>query len=431
MGVLMRILGVLSLLVLAWGASRVIASQPFEFMAFSGKNPDITKVARHHAPSDVIFPKQSIPTRFFHDKHLALDIECVQCHESATQSVRASDVNLPSGQACDLCHSVDANNPETADPASACKTCHLEFSGAYEGYNPHDEPERANIRPQKMTIPEPNLKFNHKIHIDRGIGCETCHAGLDKIAVAAPENAFPVMGTCLTCHDGKSAPDECTTCHLADPGSRMITDFPQGKLKPHGYYRNDAHDEDFIKNHSQVARVDEGYCLSCHKRQDCVDCHNGSVRPVKIHPANWLLTHPITARKNSLECSSCHREQSFCIDCHRTTGIVDLAQNLDTTVDFHPDGWVNLPGQPVTGNHHMFQAQRNIRACVACHQEETCLKCHSAKDPAVFGVSRARDPGINPHPVDFKNRCGAMFRLNERACLKCHETNDPNIRFCK
>ncbi len=398
-------------------------------------NPFVTEVSRHHTPSTVVFPAQSLPLRFFHDKHLAEGVECVDCHSDVAESTRASDNLLPAASVCADCHYVE--DGKEADPPSACATCHLNYTGEYDGFDPHEEASKVTKAPAVVVIPNPNLQFNHKVHIDREIACTTCHEKLDTIAVAAPVNAIPVMGKCLECHDGKQAPSDCSTCHLTQPDGRLVTEFPEGQLKPHGFYRNDFHNEFFVQNHEQVARSDEGYCMNCHQRRDCVDCHNGIVKPTQIHPANWILIHNISARKNSLECTSCHREQSFCIDCHRRVGIVDLDPTRATSVKFHPDGWVNLDGTMATANHHMFQAQRNIRTCVGCHEERTCLKCHSARPTDPWGVTSYNSPlhggantPVNPHPPGFKNKCGNMMQLSSRACVKCHAPTDPLLDMC-
>jgi len=401
-----------------------------------GFNPFVTEVDRHHTPSTVVFPKQNLPLRFFHDKHLAEGIGCTDCHAGVGESTRSSDNNLPEATVCADCHYVE--DGKEADPPSECATCHLNYTGEYDGFDPHEEPSKVTKVPGVVVIPNPNLQFNHKVHIDRNIACESCHEKLDTIAVAAPVNAIPVMGKCLECHDGKEAPSDCSTCHLTRPDGRLVTDFPEGELKPHGFYRNDFHNEYFIQNHEQVARSDEGYCLNCHQRRDCVDCHNGIVKPTKIHPANWILIHNISARKNSLECASCHRAQSFCIDCHRRVGIVDLDATRSSSVKFHPNGWVNLDGTTPSANHHMFQAQRNIRACVGCHEERTCLKCHSARPTNPYGVTSynsqlhngATTP-VSPHPPGFSKRCGKMMDLNSGVCMKCHLPQDPKLLSCQ
>lgn len=421
---------ILGLLIASLSGYVVAEEAEVRVQAWNGYNPFITSVFRHHEPSSVVIPEQQIPLRFFHDVHLREEIACEDCHEDVAESVRASDRNLPSGEMCSLCHALDEDDPKNAEPPAACETCHLGFDGTYTGDDPHEEPETVTYRPAPVVMPTANLKFNHKVHVDRNIPCASCHGEMEKIQVANSKNSLPVMGTCISCHTGEEAPDECSTCHLSGPSGRLVTEFPEGVMVPHGYYRNDGHDEDYLKDHAQVTKEEESYCASCHTPSYCVDCHNGVAKPTQIHPANWILIHPISAKKNSLECSSCHQEQSFCIDCHRRSGVVDLDPYRDTSVlQFHPEGWVNAAGSLPMASHHMFEAQRNIRACASCHEERTCLKCHSAKTDVGYGLTRARR--INPHPPNFSERCKSMFSMNQRSCMKCHEPADPNLMGCR
>jgi hypothetical protein len=41
--------------------------------------------------------------------------------------------------------------------------------------------------------------FNHSIHVDKGIGCETCHGRVDLMPLVWKENTL-FMGWCLECH---------------------------------------------------------------------------------------------------------------------------------------------------------------------------------------------------------------------------------------
>ena len=41
--------------------------------------------------------------------------------------------------------------------------------------------------------------FNHSIHVNKGIGCATCHGPVDKMPLMYQENTLR-MGWCLTCH---------------------------------------------------------------------------------------------------------------------------------------------------------------------------------------------------------------------------------------
>ena len=390
-----------------------------------------TKPDRHHTPSPVIFPDQQIPLRFMHDKHLALDLPCTVCHTNIEESTRASDVNIPKEEACTLCHQLE--QPDGPAPAR-CDTCHLGYDAPVfpEGVAPSESMKVTNP-PPRVVIPSPNIKFNHKVHIAREIGCLTCHEAMARLQIATRDNALPVMGKCLECHDNKAAPGTCDTCHLTGKDGTIVRTYPSGSLKPHGYYRSDDHYAGtFVKSHEAVAAADERYCESCHTKRDCEACHDGFVRPIRIHPANWALIHPTTARKNSLECSSCHREQSFCLDCHQRSRVSDRAPNDNPGVRVHPDGWVSnaAAGERPGPQHHKWQAQRNIRTCVSCHQESTCLACHSARSVPGFGAT-ARLSGVNPHGSGFRARCKTMLRANPSVCEKCHEPSDVRLAPCR
>lgn len=398
-------------------------------------NPLMTPPAnRPYVPSPVIYPDQDLPTRFFHDKHIKEEVDCVTCHERAEESVASSDVLVPVGfegeEVCTNCH--DFQEGANAEPVSACTTCHFDsYKPTFPAGAATYDSTKASNKPGTIRIPVPNLKMNHKIHIDKGIECSRCHGTLESVQVATRENALPLMNTCLECHDGKTAPSECRTCHITKPDGRMVNHFQAGLLQPAGNFRNDAHDDNYLKNHGNTAKGEEAYCANCHEPKYCLECHNGVARPVKIHPNNWVLSHPMSARRDSPSCSSCHRAQSFCTDCHKRMKVVyepefksggaGQGYNQKKFGKFHPPGWVsgvngegvgnNIPRGP---NHHAFQAQRNIRACAACHTERTCTTCHG---------ETGMGSGVNPHPPAFgkSRKCKALRNNNQRVCTKCHK----------
>ena len=387
---------------------------------------------RAYVPSHIIFPDQEIPIRFFHDKHLAEDIDCTMCHDAAESSISANDILVPVGfegeEICTNCH--DFESGKAGEPPAACTTCHVDFKPEFPAGVKPWESTRAINKPASIHIPKPNLKMNHKVHIDKGIACARCHGDLKSVQVATRENSLPLMNTCMECHDGKQAPSQCRTCHLAKPDGRLINDFPEGKLMPSGNFRNDNHDDNYLRSHAQTAKGDDAYCANCHEDKFCLDCHNGVSRPMKVHPNNWVITHPMSARRNSPTCSSCHRAQTFCLDCHKRMKVVtgtefnanQKGQGFDSTkfVGFHPPGWIGdiKKGSVRAANHHSFQAQRNIRTCAACHTEKTCVGCHSTSTS-----------NISPHGLAFGKtaKCKTLRQNNMRVCTKCH-TMVPECR---
>jgi hypothetical protein len=223
------------------------------------------------------------------------------------------------------------------------------------------------------------------------------------------------MGLCLECHDGEQAPAACTTCHLGD-GARVRVDYPEGRLVPSGALRGDAHDLGFRLDHGRVAASDERYCASCHRREECLDCHDGVLKPLDFHGNDYARLHAIDARRASTDCGSCHRLQTFCTGCHARSGVNDdpktsefqrPSQVLGAANRFHPPGWWS--GNQARGpGDHSFEAQRNLRACASCHREEFCKDCHGQQ--------------VNPHPAGFGSsaRCRSLLARAGRTCLRCH-----------
>ncbi len=392
-------------------------------------------------PSPLIYPAETIPIRFDHAAHARLGATCEGCHTAAVRSTVAADNLIPGEAACRSCHKIDRAQPGKVVPAgqgaARCDACHIDASG--NGWMPAD----AHASPPRVALARPNLKFNHRLHAGRGIGCELCHASAATQAMVTRAD-LPMMASCLGCHtgghDGLQATARCGACHLTEPDGRLqvqlataatIAAGGSGLLQPSGSLRGfDAHSPTFRRDHAQAGR-DESYCLTCHKRNECVDCHGGVVKPPDIHPSDYVTLHVPDARRNVPDCSSCHRLQTFCIGCHQRTGVASdptgglpgvKAQNPFGTgtgvKQFHPAGWARDAAGVVIANprpqSHSVQAKRNIRSCVSCHREESCLTCHST-DPT-------RGPNFSPHGPNFgrTSRCRFLAARNQRACLKCH-----------
>ena len=155
-------------------------------------------------------------------------------------------------------------------------------------------------------------------------------------------------------------------------------------------------------------------------------------RAARHPPGRLRLMHVVDARRNVPDCSSCHRPQSFCVGCHQRLGVAsDPEGGLPGRRPNNPFG-TGTGAQAVPParlgprrggrrlianprpNSHSLAAKRNIRTCVSCHREESCLACHSA-DPT-------RGPTISPHGPNFGDtaRCQFLSARNKRACLKCH-----------
>ncbi len=377
-----------------------------------------------HAPdqgpiSGVVYPPKSSPLIFSHGLHVGkLAVACEDCHDKVRTSASALDNNLPRESHCSSCHAIDRSKtdrqPVAGQPPSQCAACHRGFR-SQSGFV------------ARAQTPIPNLKFSHQAHLARGTTCAACHgAGGEQAQGQESMNAWlPTMRACLGCHDGKKASESCTACHLSRAGGRVKTDFAWlGSLSPNGSLRGAAHDMKFRTSHKYAAQNDPEFCESCHTKKDCVDCHSGVVKPMDFHAGDYISMHSIDARRNSPDCSGCHRIQTFCQGCHTRMGVAadgkGSAFDGPAGINFHPPGWTStsLTGAPGPAS-HAFEAQRNIKQCASCHRETFCTRCHS---------NQASSPlRVNPHPRDWSTsrRCSALLKRNRRMCLRCHTEAEP------
>ncbi len=383
-------------------------------------------------PSPVIFPPEQLTIRMNHRKHVKeLGLTCTTCHDRVKTSTKSSDSLLPKPTRCDACHGSDHRDlsrvgTDGDDLMSQCGFCHV-------GYKSSD-----GNRVARMVRPKPNLKMNHALHVARNIGCPQCHGAVDEIELATRDH-LPRMRGCFSCHQmpgparGKARGD-CVNCHLTERGGSLKTRFAAGTLKPPAWLHDAGHGPDWIERHKQVAGNDSQFCSSCHQEKFCADCHDGRVRPRSIHPNDFISMHPIAARQNTPRCTSCHREQTFCIGCHQRAGVTMSGPYgaFAGRGRFHPPQRV-WSDPPRSSQHHAWEAERNLSACVSCHTERDCATCHATtkRGGRGFGAGDFGGQGTNPHPRDFRDRCNGALRRNARPCLVCHDPADPQLGECR
>ncbi len=268
--------------------------------------------------------------------------------------------------------------------------------------------------PAKVELPTANLKFPHKLHVEKKVDCAVCHGDLEKVKLATTSQ-LPKMETCLKCHDGQQASNACATCHLTQPGGgKLRLAFTSGMLRPFaGDPLGMDHGPRFEFTHGTRASIARSTCMECHAERDCQACHDALQKPLSVHPNDFITLHPLQARADVTRCTSCHREQSFCAACHARAGVsMDVDPSLRAkNLRVHPD-YQTFVVDTASPLHHGIAASRDINQCVACHREESCMSCHSD-----FAT---RQSPANPHPAGFAQQCRALAARNDRPCLKCH-----------
>lgn len=367
------------------------------------------------APNPVVVPPYRAAIRAAHRLHAEqTKLTCLDCHTKARSSVRSGDWLGPPSAVCERCHHVDHRQFDRTLSISdeQCKKCHLRSLGAH---------------------PTSHLQFAHASHARRNIGCPQCHGWIDRLPDAAGSERLPRKPTCERCHRGRGRLDgqasaRCTTCHEAQ-GGRLRTRFQGQLLQPTATTPSLEHGTDWLLRHRDTAGNDPSRCEGCHAQRECQACHDGRLRPRRIHPGDWLSAHAVAAKQDAQSCSSCHRQQSFCLSCHQRLGLgasgaAAAANHRGAT---HPSGAVWTTG-PVGPRHHGTQARRNLVECVSCHQERDCVRCHARDIP---GTSSPAGSRANPHPPGFAANCSAFWAANPRPCLVCHRPEGLELQRCR
>jgi hypothetical protein len=119
------------------------------------------------------------PVPFSHAHHVTgIGIDCRYCHTSVETSAFAG---LPSTRTCMTCHSqVWKDSPMLAPVRDSYVTDRpIEWNRVY------DLPDFAY--------------FNHSIHVNKGVGCSSCHGRIDEMQLTF-KSASLYMEWCLRCH---------------------------------------------------------------------------------------------------------------------------------------------------------------------------------------------------------------------------------------
>jgi len=280
----------------------------------------------HRAPEASSFPRANLV--FSHARHLArlhggdapaaTNADCESCHGPMAAVETATRDQLPRMATCLQCH-----DGRTA--TQACATCHL-AAPAGKGGLVMTELGSGTLRPAA----------GNPLGLDHGPRFERAHA---LVALAQRRQ-------CAACH----AERYCLACH-------------DGTTKPQA-----VHPNDFVSIHPVAARQDSPRCDACHRRQTfCIACHErvgvganapGLVDPRlsgRFHPPGWVTLkspthHAIQAARNIGQCASCHREDQ-CMQCHASASAL---------LKPHPSDFKL---------HCRTMAQKNSRACEKCHAD--------------------------------------------------------------
>ena len=311
----------------------------------------------------------------------------------------------------------------------------------------------------------PSYNFPHSTHVDAGVACTVCHAGVaqERTVGASPQVALPTgdaAQVCSQCHDKLPPPppprhaertitfshadhlpyvnNECGRCHvkLVEAGDRtapvppMSTctachnhakDYAQARcmpchvdlkrypLKPIADFRHAA---DFLRMHGQMAKTDLASCAACHEQTSCATCHASTTRPFKSDvqwPDKVAASFIHRGDYVSRHTVDAHADPASCRRCHGSPfcDACHAEQKISQrTATFgrnpHPAGWN-------AGLVHGPAARQDIVSCAGCHDQgaaSTCVACHR---------------NVNPHPPDWGSHHNKTSDVSGNSmCRICH-----------
>jgi len=143
------------------------------------------------------------PIKYSHRLHAGdMQIDCQYCHVAVEKSRHAM---VPAIATCMNCHTVARKD----SPEIIKLTEYYNSGKTLKWKRVHKVPDYAY--------------FNHSVHVNKGIKCESCHGEIKQMEVVGQMNSF-TMRNCLSCHrnsheklpyleDVKKGPEYCYTCH--------------------------------------------------------------------------------------------------------------------------------------------------------------------------------------------------------------------------
>jgi hypothetical protein len=119
------------------------------------------------------------PVPFSHKHHVSgLGIDCRYCHATVEES---SFADIPPVETCMSCHSQIWTNAPVLEPVRRS----FQTGQPLKWLRVHDLPDF--------------VYFDHSIHVNKGIGCATCHGQVDNMPLTWQTNTL-FMQWCLDCH---------------------------------------------------------------------------------------------------------------------------------------------------------------------------------------------------------------------------------------
>ncbi|HEX2598019.1 MAG TPA: cytochrome c3 family protein [Terriglobales bacterium] len=192
------------------------------------------------------------PVPFSHQHHVAgLGIDCRYCHTSVENS---SFAGIPPTKTCMNCHSQIWTNAPMLEPVR-------------DSYRTG----KSLVWTRLNDLPD-YVYFDHSIHINKGVGCNSCHGPVNKMPLMYAQASLQ-MEWCLNCHRapekflrphkvaGRPNEDQIFNMDYQEPSSARPVVLEDGKS-----FTDQIQLGTYLKNVNHVRSVmDITSCNTCHR----------------------------------------------------------------------------------------------------------------------------------------------------------------------
>jgi hypothetical protein len=210
--------------------------------------------------------------------------------------------------------------------------------------------------------------------------CKSCHpANATAAAINLPSLKGAYHRQCLNCHRDWMDANACVICHAArkstvaaapaaattpvalrdDIVGRMHKPIPEPKDKTYRTRFTPADGPNVLFRHDEHVKTFGIKCASCHRRDNCADCHATTTAASEISAAANPLQPGRTWRDTHGPCVSCHQDDR-CNHCH------------------YPD----QKAAPVAFEHRVVTGQ----TLDADHVKLACGQCHAKLKPKAASI---------------------------------------------
>lgn len=328
------------------------------------------------------------------------DSFCISCHEMQPENL-TFQATSHSRYSCTTCHVTPGVGNYIQEKLKVIGYIGKHLTNKYtqpivaSAAIPNQVCEGCHSNMRKITA-SGDINIPHDKHLQQGIACTACHAGVahayvaerglttkENLATWTPAKAKQVS----TFSDTKTSMNGCMDCH---------DQVNQGKTP---WLNNQGVLSQAVPATASVGTSE----LTASVR--CAACHKTIQTPVNHVDKSWVNTHGITAAKDVSWCASCHSSPQERALIKDPTDAKDYARTNTMCASCHekrPEGHLASKELWLPAHSSVIKDQ-GVQTCLVCHELTKATDENNKKIPGVNAVTCNTCHWFKNGKVEFKN----------------------------